>query len=162
MIYIIIVLFIEILLNNIINMTFSNLTYMTPLLLVASLNIIYIISKNNKHFIIFSIIIGMLYDILYTNYFLINIIFFLLASFVIMKYYTNRKINFFDIAFMSVVLVAMYDIYLFLITKALGYTYTLNDLIYKINHTCFFNILFIIFITLLLKCRIFTSNKRPN
>lgn len=129
---------------------------------IATLNIIYLLLRNDRLFIIISLILGILYDLLYTNYYLINFIFFFISSLLIIKYYKKRKVNVLDIVLFSVLLIAFYDIYLFVILSFFEYSYTFYNLFYKISHSLLFSLIYVIGVMILLKCRIFTTQKKFN
>ena len=72
MIYFLISLFLDMLLSNILPNTYQNLTYFFPLILLTALPISYLLIRNNKIFFPLVILTGLLYDVLYSDIFLIN------------------------------------------------------------------------------------------
>lgn len=162
MIFTLIVLLIDLILKSYFNFTFNNLTYFTPLLLVATLNISYLLIKDNKRFLILLVLLGLLYDLFYSTYYFVNLIIFILLGLFIILYNKKKNINILDIFLTSLLSIIVYDAYLYLISFLLGYSYSLDSLIYKISHTLLLNLLFVGLIYLVLKCHIFKKKKMFN
>ena len=160
MIYIFITFILDILFSNIISLAYQNINYFFPLLLVSSIPIFYLLIKNNLKFFTIIIIIGLLYDLLYSDIFLINTYYFLLYSFFIYIFYLNKKITFLNIFLLSFLGIILYDTFIFFILIFLDYsTFKIQYLYYKELRSILVNIIYIIFSYLLLKSRIFGSKK---
>ena len=151
MIYLIISTIIDLLLSTNITNTYQNLNYFFPLILITSLPISYLLTKNKIIFFIAIIIIGIIYDLLYSDIPLINLYFLILLTLLTKIFYQNKKPTTLNITILTLIGVITYDLYLSLIlilTKTQNIT--INDIIY------------LILSLIILKSRIFGSKKSLN
>ena len=151
MIYLIISTIIDLLLSTNITNTYQNLNYFFPLILITSLPISYLLTKNKIIFFIAIIIIGIIYDLLYSDIPLINLYFLILLTILTKIFYQNKKPTTLNITILTLIGVITYDLYLSLIlilTKTQNIT--INDIIY------------LILSLIILKSRIFGSKKSLN
>ena len=160
MIYLFISIILDIITSNIITTTYQNINYFFPMILVSSIPITYSLIKNKKIFLIILIILGLIYDLLYSDIFLINTYYFILYYLFLHVFYQNRKTNYFNIILISVLGFIIYDIYVFLILILLDYSYfEIEYLYYKIFHSFILNFLYVIISIIILKSRIFSYKK---
>ncbi len=163
MIYLIISTIIDLLLSTNITNIYQNLNYFFPLILITSLPISYLLTKNKIIFFIAIIIIGIIYDLLYSDILLINLYFLILLTFLTKIFYQNKKPTTLNITILTLIGVITYDLYLSLIlilTKTQNIT--INDIIYKETHSLILNIIYLILSLIILKSRIFGSKKSLN
>ncbi len=163
MIYLIISTIIDLLLSTNITNTYQNLNYFFPLILITSLPISYLLTKNKIIFFIAIIIIGIIYDLLYSDIPLINLYFLILLTILTKIFYQNKKPTTLNITILTLIGVITYDLYLSLIlilTKTQNIT--INDIIYKETHSLILNIIYLILSLIILKSRIFGSKKSLN
>lgn len=163
MIYLIISTIIDILLSTNITNTYQNLNYFFPLILITSLPISYLLTKNKIIFFITIIILGIIYDLLYSDIPLINLYFLILLTLIIKIFYQNKKPTPLNITILTLIGTITYDLYLSLIlilTKSQNIT--INDIIYKETHSLILNIIYLILSLIILKSRIFGSRKSLN
>lgn len=163
MIYLIISTIIDLLLSANITNTYQNLNYFFPLILITSLPISYLLTKNKIIFFIAIIIIGIIYDLLYSDIPLINLYFLILLTLLTKIFYQNKKPTTLNITILTLIGVITYDLYLSLIlilTKTQNIT--INDIIYKETHSLILNIIYLILSLIILKSRIFGSKKSLN
>ena len=163
MIYLIISTIIDLLLSTNITNTYQNLNYFFPLILITSLPISYLLTKNKIIFFIAIIIIGIIYDLLYSDIPLINLYFLILLTLLTKIFYQNKKPSTLNITILTLIGVITYDLYLSLIlilTKTQNIT--INDIIYKETHSLILNIIYLILSLIILKSRIFGSKKSLN
>lgn len=163
MIYLIISTIIDLLLSTNITNTYQNLNYFFPLILITSLPISYLLTKNKIIFFIAIIIIGIIYDLLYSDILLINLYFLILLTLLTKIFYQNKKPTTLNITILTLIGVITYDLYLSLIlilTKTQNIT--INDIIYKETHSLILNIIYLILSLIILKSRIFGSKKSLN
>ncbi len=163
MIYLIISTIIDLLLSTNITNIYQNLNYFFPLILITSLPISYLLTKNKIIFFIAIIIIGIIYDLLYSDILLINLYFLILLTLLTKIFYQNKKPTTLNITILTLIGVITYDLYLSLIlilTKTQNIT--INDIIYKETHSLILNIIYLILSLIILKSRIFGSKKSLN
>ena len=163
MIYLIISTIIDLLLSTNITNIYQNLNYFFPLILITSLPISYLLTKNKIIFFIAIIIIGIIYDLLYSDIPLINLYFLILLTILTKIFYQNKKPTTLNITILTLISVITYDLYLSLIlilTKTQNIT--INDIIYKETHSLILNIIYLILSLIILKSRIFGSKKSLN
>ena len=145
-------IFLDNLLNNILNFSYNNLSYLNPMLMVVALIIIYELLKDKKNILIISPIIGLFYDLIYSNYFLFNTLIFFVLGIIILRF--NSKINFtlINTCLISSLLITVYDTIIFFTLVISKYTNnTIYDLLYKVSHSILINIIYIIISYLLFK-----------
>ena len=136
----IILVILSLLLENFFNIYF-NFTY--PLFTIVSL--IFININDKKKYYIFCTIVGFIYDLFFTNFFILNcILFFLLA---ICIYYIihshNKKLLYYIIT--SIFIIFLYLILLYIILSIYGYiNYSLIEFSYIIKNYLIINIIYTI------------------
>lgn len=159
MIYLIISFFLDIIFSLSFPLAYQNISYFFPIILISSFTIGYSLIKNKKMFFCLVIIFGIIYDFLYSDIALLNLYYFSLYSLFIYIFYNNKNKSYFNIILISTLGIIFYDFYLFLILNLLNYSVLKIDyLYYKIVHSLFFNIIYILLSVLILKSRIFGYN----
>ena len=130
-----------------------NLSYFTPLLTVTSIFIIYpFYQKNEKKYYITALIIGIIYDLLYTNLLFFNGILFVLISLITRLIYKNLNVSFLKNIIYIMIIIVIYESSTALIYMIFNLVpVTLNRLVYKITHSLILNIIYTELIYLILK-----------
>lgn len=128
----------------------NKLNYFYPMLTISFIPFLY--KEKNSYLII--IILGIIYDLLYSNIFLYNAVIFLILSMInyrIIKYFNNSLILYVLLSLLNIVL---YDSILFLLVIVSNYqSITINDLIYKITHSIILNIMSVFVLYFIFKKR---------
>lgn len=159
MIYLIISFFLDIIFSLSFPLAYQNISYFFPIILISSFTIGYSLIKNKKMFFCLVIVFGIIYDFLYSDIALLNLYYFSLYSLFIYIFYNNKNKSYFNIILISTLGIIFYDFYLFLILNLLNYSdLKIDYLYYKIVHSLFFNIIYILLSVLILKSRIFGYN----
>lgn len=159
MIYLIISFFLDIIFSLSFPLAYQNISYFFPIVLISSFTIGYSLIKNKKMFFCLVIVFGIIYDFLYSDIALLNLYYFSLYSLFIYIFYNNKNKSYFNIILISTLGIIFYDFYLFLILNLLNYSdLKIDYLYYKIVHSLFFNIIYILLSVLILKSRIFGYN----
>lgn len=119
---------------------FNKLSYFYPMLTVSLLPFLF--RNNLKDYYKLCFIIGVIYDLLYSNIFLYNAFLFLLLGKIdskILKYFSDSFVLYFFVVFVNIVL---YDSITFLLVFITSYqSVSFNDLIYKIKSSLLLNML---------------------
>lgn len=158
-IYIIITLFLDNILSNILPYSYQNATLFFPMLMIVSLAILYFLIKDNFVFIMISAFLGLLYDFLYNDFF-ISVFIFILLSLIIIAFYRKRNLNIFNILFCSIIILIVYDTCFFFTLATLNYgTYTMTNLLYKISCSLSLNIIYALISYLILNKSLKKANK---
>lgn len=146
MIYNMIIIIISIILEIILNLYINIDSYLVPLFTLLSLIFVYPYFKNSKKdFFVFSFILGFVYDLVFTNFYILNSFIFLFVSIVI--YYFFKKFNYkiFNIIFLSVILISIYNFALYIIFDVYKYNdYTIVEFLFILKHFFIINIIYII------------------
>ena len=161
MIYLIISLIIDLIVSNIFTTSYQDLNLFFPMLFISSITISYLVSKNKKIYLLLLILIGLIYDLLFSSIFLINTIYFVLYYLFLNIFYTRRNPSYINIIIISFLGIVLYDFYIFLNLNLLGYsTLVIEDFYYKILNSILINIIYIILSLFILKSRIFGLKKK--
>lgn len=156
MIYLFISVIIDMFLSIFISSGYQNISIFFPLVLVSSLPIAYFLIKNKKFFFAVIIIIGIIYDFLYSDIILINLYYFLLYSFFIHIFYINRKETVLNLIIISVLGFIFYDLFIFVTLILLDYSnFIITDFYYKMSRSLLVNISYVLISIMILKSRIF-------
>lgn len=143
-IIIILSLFFDGILTNLLPYTIDSLSLFTPLLTIVSLILIYPFyqKKLNSYYLV-SLITGLIYDLLYTNLLFLNSILFLFLAFIIKYLYNNLEINYLNIILYTIILIAIYESSQALLLIVFNIVpITFSKLIYKIVHSLLLNIIY--------------------
>lgn len=133
--------YLEGILGNIINTN-----YLIPLFSILSLIIIYpYLFNQKKEYFIICFIIGILYDISYTDTLFLNAFIFLIIGYIISViniFITNNILN---VTIMSIIIVSLYRIFTYLVLIFINYIdKDINMLINSITSSLLINIVYII------------------
>lgn len=143
-----IIVLISLLLDGILNNTLpymkDNLSFFTPLITIISLLIVYpfYYKKNSKYYLT-AIILGLIYDLLYTNMLFLNSILFLAIALLIQIIYKNIELNYLNIILYIILTIITYEISQYILIIIFNLTsITINQLFYKISHSLLLNIIY--------------------
>ena len=119
---------------------FNNISYLYPMLTIS---LIPFFSINNKRkYYVYGVFIGLVYDLLYSNILLYNVILFVFLmsiNKIIIKNYKQSLVLFILLSLLNIVI---YDSISFLLVLLTNYQIvTISDLIYKISHSLILNIM---------------------
>lgn len=130
----------------------SDLSLFTPLLTVTSLVLIYpLLYKQQKRYFITIFILGIIYDLFYTNLLFFNGLIFLFLGFVIIKIYQLFGSGYIKVIITIILIIILYELLnvsIFLIFNLVPIT--LDKITYKISHSILLNLIYgeIIYIVL--------------
>lgn len=120
-----------------------NNSFFYPLFTLVSLVIIFpTFNKKNYNYYITCFVIGLLYDIVYTNTFLLNGIIYLILGLLINLIYKKININTLTIIFEIIFLISIYRILTFIILNILGYNFNIYSLLESIYSSIILNIIY--------------------
>ena len=140
----IILVIISLIFENIINMIFSNNSYILSLFTILSLIFIYPYYKNSKKdYLLFSMIAGFIYDVINTNFYILNPLIFVLISYFIYMFFRKFKYKLLNVILVSIFVILFYQFLLFVFFNVTSSSkYSINDFIFIINHYYIINILY--------------------
>lgn len=128
---------------------FNNITYLYPML---TLSLIVSISSNKDTYLKYSLIIGFIYDLLYSTIFLYNTLIFLMLAKINKKILCSIRESFIIRIIILILNIIIYDSISFLIVYLTKYNdVTFLSLLYKISHSLILNILSLFVISFILK-----------
>ena len=140
-------------LTNFLPYMVSDLSLFTPLFSISSLILIYpLLKKDNKKFLIFSLIAGIIYDLFYTNLIFFNGFIFFILGFIIIKLYDLFGTGYIKLLFHIIIVIISYE----LLTAVLIFVFnlvpiTIDKVLYKIGHSILLNLIYGEIIYLILK-----------
>lgn len=142
---------IDFLISYFIPFNFNNLNYFYPMLLIVL--IVYLYKKiDDKKYLKLVLIIGIIYDLLYSYIFILNALIFLLFAKIIKKINKYIEINNIISIILIIVFIFLYDLIIFCLVYLTKYNLvTFNDLLYKFSHSIILNISFYIILIIVLK-----------
>ena len=120
----------------------NNLSLYTPLLTIVSIFIIYpLYYKREKEYFITIFILGIIYDLLYTNLLFLNATLFVILGLITKFLYKNYEVSYFKLIIYISILIIIYEgltgILLFIFHVV---PITINKVWYKITHSLIINI----------------------
>ena len=128
-IYTIFSFLIDAIMSNFVNTLMINPSYFRTIYSVISLVIIYNYFDNDNKYLKILVILGILFDIVYTNTFLLNVFIFLVIYFIIRGINNYIPNNLFTINIKSLLAIMTYHVLSFLILLLAHYeSYTVNHL----------------------------------
>lgn len=140
---------------------YQNISYFYPLLFIGCIPISYLLTKNKKYFFLLIVILGIIYDLLFSDIPLLNLYYFVFYGLFLYIFYNNKEKSYLNIILISIIGIIFYDFYLFLILNLTKYaSLKIEFLNYKIIHSLALNIIYILISIFLLKGRIFGYKKR--
>lgn len=122
----------------------NNLSYFTPLLTLTSIIVIYpLYRKKEKKYFTTIIILGLLYDLFYTNLLFLNAILFFMCGLIIKFIYKNIDYSFIKIILLTILIIVIYESLTALIIVIFNLVpMSLTRLSYKILHSLLLNIIY--------------------
>ena len=122
----------------------ENISLFTPLLTIVALVVIYnFFYHEEKKYYILSFIVGILYDLFYTNLLFLDGLLFLLIAFVITKIYKLVGFNYIWIALDILFSIIIYECSFALVIVIFNLIpMTIYRLLYKIGHSIILNIIY--------------------
>ena len=119
---------------------FNKINYFYPMLTITLIPFSYLC--NRKKCIILVLIMGTIYDLLYSNIFLYNAILFIILISLNIKVINYFKESLLLFIILTIINIIIYDTISFLLVIITNYqSINIYDLIYKINHSILLNIL---------------------
>lgn len=122
----------------------NSLSLFTPLLTIVSIFLIYpLYYKKEKQYYITIFILGIIYDLSYTNLLFLNAVLFTILGLVVKFIHKNYEISFFKLIVYIVLIVISYEV----LTGTLLFIFqvvpiTLSKVLYKITHSLILNIIY--------------------
>lgn len=122
----------------------SNLSLFTPLLTLTSIVLIFpLFYKEKKKYLIIVFILGMIYDLFYTNLLFADGLIFLCLGFLITKIYQIFGSGYIKVVITIVLMIILYELLnasIFMIFNLVPITF--SKIIYKISHSILLNIIY--------------------
>ena len=119
----------------------EDLSYFTPLLTLTSILLVYpLYRKKEKNYFMIIIILGMLYDLFYTNLLFLNAILFFICGLVVKFFYKNFGYSFIKITILIITIYESLTAFIILIFNLVPIS--LFRLVYKIAHSLLLNVIF--------------------
>ncbi len=133
----------DIIFSNILPFMREDLSIFTTLLVPVTVYLVYPLYKEKKNYLIYSLIVGIVYDLIFTNLLFIDAIIFLLIGVVTIKMNKLCKINSYLNILYIVGVVIMYEVLLALGIGILNLVpITIPHVLYKIINTLLSNIIY--------------------
>ena len=122
----------------------NDLSLFTPLLTVVSILILYPLNrKKETKFFILMFIVGIIYDLLYTNLLYLNGLLFVLIAFISKIIYKNFETSYFKLIIYTILIIVIYEsLYAGILFIYRVVPITIYKLFYKISHTLILNIIY--------------------
>lgn len=122
----------------------NDLSLFTPLLTVVSIFILYPLNrKKETKFFILMFIVGIIYDLLYTNLLFLNGLLFVLIAFISKIIYKNFETSYFKLIIYTIFIIVIYEsLYAGILFIYRVVPITIYKLFYKISHTLILNIIY--------------------
>ena len=131
-------------LTNFLPYLVNDLSIFTPLFTVVSIFIIYPLNrKKETKFFILIFIVGIIYDLLYTNLLFLNGLLFVLIALLSKVIYKNFETGYFKLIIYTILIIIVYEsVYAGILFIYRVVPITFYKLIYKISHTLILNIIY--------------------
>ncbi len=133
------------LLTNYLPYLVNELSIFTPMLTVISIICIYpFYQKQEKKYYLTIFILGMIYDLMYTNLLFWNGILFLILAIIVRFIYKNYEVTPIRLILYSIIIITIYET----LTGIILFTFqlvpvTISKVFYKITHSLILNIIYI-------------------
>ena len=132
---------------------YNQLNYFYPMLTISIIPFSYLCSK--KKYYLFILVMGIIYDLLYSNILLYNTIIFILLINIDVKIINDFEDSLLLFILLSLLNIVIYDTIGFLLVILTSYqSITIYDLIYKIDHSILLNIMSVFVFWFLFKKRL--------
>lgn len=142
-IYMIISFLLENFMSIIFPSTLSSVSFFTTIYTIIGLVILYPYFSNYKKYYLLVIIFGLLFDILYTSTFVLNVVLFLTVAIVIKVLYDIFPENIFMTNLISIIVIVLYHLFSFIILSIFGnINYDIMLLINIITHSLLMTIIY--------------------
>ena len=131
-------------LSNFLPYLVNDLSLFTPMLTVIAIFMIYpFFSKKENNYFITIFIVGMIYDLLYTNLVFFNGVLFLIIGFISLEIYKNFEISYLKLIIYLILIISAYEILTGIILLVFNMVpVTLYKVLYKITHSLILNIIY--------------------
>ena len=132
------------LLTNYLPYLVNDLSYFTPLLTLISIFIIYpLYRKQEKKYFISIFVLGLVYDLFYTNLLFFNAVLFVFIGFIIRFIVKNFELSYIKIIIYVILIVISYELLTALFLGIYNIVpISIDNLIYKIIHSLILNIIY--------------------
>lgn len=151
--YCILISLLSLFLENICNIYLSNFKYFIPLFTILSLIFVYpYLSNNKKYYLLYSFFLGLIYDLFFTNFYILNSIIFVLCGYFI--YYIFKRFNYslLTIIITTIFVIFFYNIFCFCILNFFLYTnYSLIEFSIILRYFIILNLIYSLFMYLIIK-----------
>lgn len=129
----------------ILDITFNlyiNIKLLYPMFTISFLIILYFLIKNKNNYLLYSIVLGFIYDLIYSSTFINTVLFFIIS--LIIKNIFNKNISIIKILFTLLTIIFIYDLSLFLYVVIVNkYLYSINIFINKYISSLIINFIYI-------------------
>ena len=131
-------------LSNFLPFLVNDLSLFTPMLTVIAIFMIYpFFRKKEKKYFITIFIVGMIYDLLYTNLVFFNGVLFLIIGFISLEIYKNFEISYLKLIIYLILIISAYEILTGIILLVFNMVpVTIYKVLYKITHSLILNIIY--------------------
>lgn len=140
-------------LTNFLPYLVNDLTIFTPMFTVVLTFVLYpLFFKNNKTYLIYLFILGIIYDLFYTNLLFFNGFIFVFLGYISIFIYKNFSVTIFRVIFHLILIITIYESMFALCILIFDLVpITFSRLIYKISHSITLNIIygFVIYLIIL-------------
>ena len=122
----------------------GEISLLTPMFTIVSILIVYpLYRKKEKEYFITLFILGILYDLLYTNLLFYDSLVFILFGFIIKKIYKNLDVRHIKLSLYIIVLIVIYELLMSLMIIIFNLVpITPIRIIYKITHSIIINVIY--------------------
>ena len=118
---------------------YHDINYLYPMLTVSLIPFLYNSSIKNYYKDIF--ILGIVYDLIYSSFFLFNSLIFLLLSKINIKFLKIMKNNLIAYLILVIIDIALYDLILFFMVSIRNHNFIINEYVYKISRSMLLNLI---------------------
>ncbi len=141
------------LLTNYLPFMVNDLSLFTPLLTVSIIFLLYpFYRKNSKEYLLHMFLLGIIYDLYYTNLLFLDGILFLAIAFLSKTIYKNFEVSFIRLLFYTTIMIFCYESLLGLIMFAFQLVpISIEGILYKFTHSIILNVIYAEIIYLIIR-----------
>lgn len=140
----------SILLEIIFNNIFKSSSLFLPLFTIISIMFL----QTNTMYLIKVSLLGLLYDLFFTDYYILHIFIFFILGLIVLLFYKKFKFNIINNIILGLFLLIMYQFVLFLIFNIIKVNIiNFNEFLYIIKHFLIINLIYVFIVTLLYKLK---------
>lgn len=140
----------SILLEIIFNNIFKSSSLFLPLFTIISIMFL----QTNTMYLIKVSLLGLLYDLFFTDYYILHIFIFFILGLIVLLFYKKFKFNIINNIILGLFLLIMYQFALFLIFNIIKVNIiNFNEFLYIIKHFLIINLIYVFIVTLLYKLK---------